>query len=232
MIEWTWCLRVSLHSWLLSVFPPLVWFHWVSEWTPGRRLDRRQRNICTNLFSDGFSVIWWRPIPRLVNVFHECLCAPACHQYRSKHFGPHSTCSINCWKLAGHPSWIMGDMIQWNWSHPGIMNAVNGCNSSSSFICQNLEVRSSDKKIVELACPLSQMHSLISFMEYLSVCEWRLSCRKSWIIWIPWPCFLGTQKMGELYREQDFLTTLSLSHSSRVWSMNWLCASSSLNCLQ
>ncbi len=35
----------------------------------------------------------------------------------------------------------------------------------------------------------------------------------------PWPCFLGTQKMGKLYSESDLQTTLSFNHSSKVCSM-------------
>jgi len=60
-----------------------------------------------------------------------------------------------------------------------MVNAVSGCESGSSFICQNPEVRSSVKKIEELALPMSLMHSLISFMEYLSMCECWFSCQKS-----------------------------------------------------
>ncbi len=64
------------------------------------------------------------------------------------------------------------------------------------------------------------------------MCECWLSCRKSWTILSPWPCFLGTQNIGELYRELDLWTTPGFSHSSRVSSMNCVCASGKLNCFQ
>ncbi len=86
------------------------------------------------------------------------------------------------------------------------------------------------EKMDELALPISLRHSLISFMEYLSMCECWFSCWKFWTIRSPWPCFLGTQKIGELYGELDLLTTPSFNHSSRVCSMNWVCVSGKLNC--
>ena len=45
-------------------------------------------------------------------------------------------------------------------------------------ICQKLEVSSMVVKIVELACPMSLMHSLTSFIGYLSVWVLVLSPRK------------------------------------------------------
>ena len=36
----------------------------------------------------------------------------------------------------------MGEVIQWNCPRFGIVKAVKGCDSGSSFICQNPEVRS------------------------------------------------------------------------------------------
>ncbi len=54
------------------------------------------------------------------------------------------------------------------------------------------------EKIVELALPISPMHSVISFIEYLSMWEWLFNSLKSCTTLNPCPCFLGTQKMGEL----------------------------------
>jgi hypothetical protein len=51
-----------------------------------------------------------------------------------------------------------------------MVKAVSGWDFSSSFICQNPEV----EKMPELALPMSLMHSVISFMEYLSMCEFWL----------------------------------------------------------
>ena len=78
------------------------------------------------------------------------------------------------------------------------MNAVRWLLDSSIGICQKPEVRSMVVKIVELARPMSLMHSLTSFIEYLSVWVLAFSPRKSWTIRRPCPDFLGTQKMGEL----------------------------------
>ncbi len=54
-------------------------------------------------------------------------------------------------KLAGQPKRPIGDVIQWNWPLPGMVKAVNFCESLSSCICQNPEVRSKVVKIVESA---------------------------------------------------------------------------------
>jgi hypothetical protein len=45
---------------------------------------------------------------------------------------------------------------------------------------------------------MSPMHSVISFMEYLSIWEFWLSSLTSCTMRSPWPCFFGTQKMSEL----------------------------------
>jgi hypothetical protein len=63
----------------------------------------------------------------------------------------------------------MGEVIEWNCPLFGIVNAVRGYDSGSSFICQNLEVKSSVENMDELALPMSHMHVLISIMEYLSM---------------------------------------------------------------
>jgi len=58
------------------------------------------------------------------------------------------------WKLAGHPSSPMGDVIQWNWPLPGMVKAVSFCESSSNCICQNPEdwIKS---RMGLLGCPAS-----------------------------------------------------------------------------
>ncbi len=140
---------------------------------------------------------------------------------------PWRTCSISFWKLAGHPSSPIGELIKWKCPLIGMVKAVRGCDSGSSFICQNPEVRFIVVKMDEFALPMSPIHSLISFMEYLLMWECWLSCLKSWTILSPWPCFLGTQKIGELYGEFDWRTNPNFSHSSRLknkqteWPITW-----------
>ncbi len=70
------------------------------------------------------------------------------------------------WKLTGQPRRPMGNVIHWYWPCPGIVKAVSDCDLSSSCILQNPEVRSNVEKIVEFACPMLPIHSVISFMEY------------------------------------------------------------------
>ena len=60
-----------------------------------------------------------------------------------------------------------------------LVKAVIFWESSSSCICQKLEVRFKVMKMVELALPMSLIHSVISFIEYLSICEFWLSSLKS-----------------------------------------------------
>ncbi len=138
--------------------------------------------------------------------------------------------SISLWKLAGQPRRPIGDVIQWYWPCLGMVKAVRGCDFSSSCICQKPDVKSSVEKIVKLALSMSPMHSVISFIEFLLMLEWLFSSLKSCTTRRPCPCFLGTQKIGELYREFDRFTTPSLSHSSKDCSMKFWCASGILNC--
>jgi hypothetical protein len=56
-----------------------------------------------------------------------------------------------------------------------MVKAVSGWDLSSSFICQNTEVRSRFEKMLEFALPMSLIHSVISFIEYLSMWEFWLS---------------------------------------------------------
>jgi len=80
-----------------------------------------------------------------------------------------STASMSRWKLAGQPSKPIGEVTHANWPFPGMVKAVRGCESSSNFICQKPEVKSSVEKMVEFALPMSPIHSVISFMLYLSM---------------------------------------------------------------
>jgi hypothetical protein len=138
--------------------------------------------------------------------------------------------SMSRWKLVGQLRRIMGEVIHWYCPWPGIVNTVSGWDFSSSCICQKPNVRSSIEKIVEFEQPMSPMHSVISFKEYLSMCEWLFNSRTSCTTQSPWPYFLGTQKIGELHNEFSHFTTHSLSHSSRDCSINVWWASRILNC--
>ena len=109
-----------------------------------------------------------------------------------------NTCSMSRWNEAGHPNRPIGDVTHSNCPLPGIVNAVRCLAFSSNGICQNPLVRSRVEKIVEFALPMSPMHSWISFMLYLSMCVWLFNSLKSCTIRRPWPCFFGTQKIGEL----------------------------------
>jgi len=142
------------------------------------------------------------------------------------------TPSMRHWKLAGHQRSPMGDVIHWYWPWPGIVKAVSSWYFSSIFSCQKPDVRSKKEKMVVLALLMSPMHSVISFMEYLSMWEWLLSYLKSWTTRNPCPCFFGTQKIGELYSEFEHLTTPSLGHSSSDCSIKFWWASGILNCFQ
>jgi hypothetical protein len=132
-----------------------------------------------------------------------------------------STPSISLWKLAGHPSNPMGDVIQWNCPLPGSVKAIKFCESSWSYNCQKPEVRSSILKMVKFALQMSLIHSVISFMECLSMCEFWYSLWKILNDPESMALFLGTQKMGELYSKLDLLTTPYFNHLSNVCWVNW-----------
>ena len=126
------------------------------------------------------------------------------------------------WNDARHPSSPIGLVIHSNWPLPGTVKAVVWASSGCRGICQKLDVKSIVVKIVEPALPMSPMHSLISFIEYLSIWQWLFNSLKSCTILSPCPVFLGTQKIGELYRDCDCLTTPRFNHSCpwfcKVWS--------------
>jgi hypothetical protein len=77
---------------------------------------------------------------------------------------------ISPWKLAGHPSKPIGEVIHWYYPWPGIVNAVKGCDFLSSCICQNPDAKSSVENIVKFARPMSPMHSVISSLN-ICLCE-------------------------------------------------------------
>ncbi len=93
------------------------------------------------------------------------------------------------------------------------------CGSSAwSGICQNSDVRPS----------VVQMHSLISFIECLSMWQSSVRSLKSWTICCPWRDFLRTQCISQ---QIWCLTTLIIfRYSSSVSSMKSVCASGIRNC--
>ena len=81
---------------------------------------------------------------------------------------PRTTASINLWKDAGAPNSPMGVVTHWNWPWPGTVKAVYGLALGCSSSCQKPPVRSMVVKIELPDRPISPMHSLTSFIEYLS----------------------------------------------------------------
>jgi len=153
------------------------------------RLPCFQKHICLGSPWGGFGVIFQTPFPRLASVLHGLMCATGRHQCRPQHYWCFWVPSPYCWKLAGHPRRPIGEVTQWYCPLPGMVNAVRGWESSSNCICQKPEVRSRVEKMVEFARPMSPMHSVISFMLYLSMCKWLFSSLKSCTIRRPRPCF-------------------------------------------
>ena len=137
--------------------------------------------------------------------------------------------SIKLWKLAGHPSKPIGEVIHSNCPSPWIVKAVAGFEFSSKSICQNPDVRSNVEKIVNLAQAMSPMHLLISFIEYLFMYECLFNSLKSWTIPRP-PSFFGTQNTGLLYNDWDLWMTPKFNYSVIFSSINGLWASGILNC--
>ena len=110
--------------------------------------------------------------------------------------------STSLWKLAGHPNSPIGLTIHSNCPMPGTVNAVKCLDCSSSGICQKPDVRSSVVKMVDPALPMSPMHSLMSFIEYLSSKEFAFNSLKSWTT-LRLPSFLGTMNNGLLYLDLE-----------------------------
>jgi hypothetical protein len=92
---------------------------------------------------------------------------------------PLSTVSINLWNEAGQPNKPIGDVTNSNCPTPGMVKAVNFLCLGSNGICQNPDVKSKVEKIVDPDRPISPMHSLISFIEYLSGYDLLFSSLKS-----------------------------------------------------
>jgi hypothetical protein len=69
--------------------------------------------------------------------------------------------SISLWKLAGHPSSPIGIINHPYCQRPGNVKAIFGTEFECRGICQNPDLRSSVKKIVDLARSMSPMHSWI-----------------------------------------------------------------------
>jgi len=111
-----------------------------------------------------------------VNVHHELQCEGSHHQCIPRHY--------RCF-------WARSPSVFENWLEnpevksprplplPRIVKAVSGYDFSYSCICQNPEVRSNIKKMVEFALPTLPMHSGISFILYLSMWEWLFNSQKS-----------------------------------------------------
>ena len=143
---------------------------------------------------------------------------------------PSMAFSMSCWNEAGHPSRPIGLVIHLYCPFPGIVKAVR-CESFGCIgICQKPEVRLIVVKMFDSALPISTIHSLISFMEYLSMWTCWFSSRKSCTILRPAPFFLGTRKMGEFYIDDEWRTTPSFNHSAIYLVRKSLWESGILNC--
>ena len=92
-------------------------------------------------------------------------------------------------------------------------------------ICQKPEVKSRVEKIVNSALPMSPMHLLISFIEYVSIWECWLSSRKSLTIQRPAPFLFGTKNIGDLCIDDKQCTTSNFNNSAisfvrKLWCEN------------
>ncbi len=231
---WSWYPLVVWHPWWSWAYFSLVWFLRASGWSQSKRLPCFWKHISPGWFWGDFCAIWRGLCWGWWGISRGSVCGSVCTRrslmYTKMLLMSRSTPSMNLWKLVGHLRRPMGDVIQWNWPFLGIVKTVSFWDSSSSCIWYKPDMRSKVLKMLEFAQPMSLMHSLISFMEYLSMCEFGFNSQKSWMIQSPWPCFFGMQKMGELYSVLNLLTTPNFNHSSRVCLMNWWCASGIFNC--
>ena len=89
----------------------------------------------------------------------------------------------------------MGLTIHFYWPMPGTVKAVKCLDCLSKGICQNPDVRSRVVKIVDPDLPMSPLHSLMSFMEYLLYNELALRSLKSCTT-LKLPFFFGTMNRG------------------------------------
>ena len=142
---------------------------------------------------------------------------------------PCTTFSISRWKLDGAPSRPIGVVTHWNWPFPGTVKAVYGLDLGWSSSCQNPAVKSMVVKRVEPDLPISPMHSVTSFIEYLSTKVSALRALKSCTNRIP-PFFFATAKRGLLNLLLVGWTTPILSHSATCFSTSTRWASGILNC--
>ncbi len=144
---------------------------------------------------------------------------------------PQRTFSICLWKLAGHPSSPKGEVIQWNCPLLGMVKAVVILVPVSSARIPKL-----DLVLWKWMCWLCRCPWCIYWSPSWSTCQcgsagWVAgSPEQSWVL--EGQGFLVIQNIGELYGELDWQTTPSFSHSSRLCSMNWVCASGKLNCFR
>jgi hypothetical protein len=106
--------------------------------------------------------------------------------------------SIRHWKLAGQPSKPMGLVTHWNSPIPGTVKAVYGRALGCKIICQNPAVRLMVLKMALPDQPISPMHSLTSFIKYLSLYDWLVSAQISCTS-LTLPSFFIIANMGLLY---------------------------------
>ena len=125
--------------------------------------------------------------------------------------------------------WGMGPNVHSNCPKPGIEKAVKCLDCSSSGICQNPCVKSRVEKMVDPALPMSPIHSLTVFIEYLSSWLAAFSSLKSCTT-LSEPSFFGTMNIGLLYLEVLGWIMPICSHSCICSSISGLCASGMGNC--
>src|SRR5574343_567296 len=142
---------------------------------------------------------------------------------------PDTTVSIRRWKLLTQPICPIGLQTHWNCPAPFRVNAVKWRDLGCSTICQNPAVRSMVVKMTLPERPISLMHSLTSFMEYLLMCDAAFKALKSCTMRTP-PFFFITTNNGLLYFERVGSTTPNRSHSATCRSTSCWCASAMGNC--
>jgi hypothetical protein len=111
---------------------------------------------------------------------------------------PFMAISTRFWNEAGNSKSPNGLMIHSNCLKPDTVKAVKCFDCSSRGICQNPEVRSRVANMLDHVCQMSQIHSFMSFMEYLSSWLWSFNCLKSCTI-LRLSSFFGTMNKGLLY---------------------------------
>ena len=117
---------------------------------------------------------------------------------------PCTTVSISCWNDEGYPRRPIGDVTHWNWPFPGTVKAMYGRDFGWRSICQKPSVRSIVVKRQLPERPISPMHSLTSFIKYLSTWVSEFRARKSCTKWMPL-FFFATANIGLLYLLRGWL---------------------------